>query len=198
MIGIVMNLPNRLSILRLVLSFVFVCVLSFKASCWSGALAFFIFVMAGITDFLDGHIARKYNLITDLGKLLDPIADKILVSAAFIELVSYNGLMPVDTPAWIVISVLAREFSITGLRSLAAAKGVILAAERIGKHKTISQIVTVLVGLAVLSCKQLQIDFDGINFAFLLYQILLYATLAITVWSGVAYFVKNYKLVLAP
>ncbi|MDR0533295.1 MAG: CDP-diacylglycerol--glycerol-3-phosphate 3-phosphatidyltransferase [Verrucomicrobiales bacterium] len=192
-----MNLPNRLSVLRLFLSLVFVIVLSFKHSSWSGSVAFFIFVIAGITDFLDGYIARKYNLITDLGKLLDPIADKILVSAAFIELVAFNDLMPVETPAWIVISVLAREFSITGLRSLAAAKGVILAAERIGKHKTISQIVTVLVGLALLSFQQLDFTFSGINYAFCLYQILLYITLVITVWSGIAYFVKNYKLVLA-
>jgi len=192
-----MNLPNRLSILRLILSVIFVCVLSFKHTSWSGAAAFFIFVIAGVTDFLDGYIARKYNLITDLGKLLDPIADKILVSAAFIELVSFNDLMPVITPAWIVISVLAREFSITGLRSLAAAKGVILAAERIGKHKTVSQIITVLVGLALLSFQQLQITFGGIAYAYDLYRVLLYITLVITVWSGIAYFVKNYKLVLA-
>jgi CDP-diacylglycerol--glycerol-3-phosphate 3-phosphatidyltransferase len=191
-----MNLPNRLSILRLILSVMFVGVLSVPGVAWSGTAAFFIFVVAGLTDFFDGHLARKYNLITDLGKLLDPIADKIMVSAAFIELVAYNSLMPVTTPAWIVIAVLAREFSITGLRSLAAAKGVILAAERIGKHKTISQIVTALVGLALLSCAQWRVTVSGLDYAFTLYQVLLYVTLVITVWSGLTYFVKNYKLVL--
>ncbi|MDR2462472.1 MAG: CDP-diacylglycerol--glycerol-3-phosphate 3-phosphatidyltransferase [Verrucomicrobiales bacterium] len=192
-----MNLPNRLSVLRLILSVVFVGLLSIPHAEWTATAAFFIFVAAGLTDFFDGYLARKYNLITDLGKLLDPIADKIMVSAAFIELVAYNHLMPVETPAWIVIAVLAREFSITGLRSLAAAKGVILAAERIGKHKTISQIVTALVGLALLSCRQWQVTISGLDYAFTLYQFLLYLTLIITVWSGLAYFVKNYQLVLA-
>ena len=192
-----MNLPNRLSILRLILSVVFVGVLSVPEVKWSGVAAFFIFVVAGLTDFFDGYIARKYNMITDLGKLLDPIADKIMVSAAFIMLVAHNSIMKVETPAWIVIAILAREFSITGLRSLAAAKGVILAAERIGKHKTISQIVTALVGLALLSCQQWGIAFGWLGYAFTLYQVLLYATLIITVWSGLAYFIKNYKLVLA-
>ncbi|MDR1146713.1 MAG: CDP-diacylglycerol--glycerol-3-phosphate 3-phosphatidyltransferase [Verrucomicrobiales bacterium] len=192
-----LNLPNRLSILRLVLSCGFVAVLSCQTVNWSGAVAFVIFVAAGLTDFLDGHLARKYHLITDLGKLLDPIADKIMVSAAFIELVAYNDLMPVVTPAWLVICVLAREFFITGLRSLAAAKGVILAAARSGKHKTISQIVTILVGLAVLSCAQLQVNFSGLAAVFALYQFLLWLTLFITVWSGAAYVVKNYQLVLA-
>lgn len=194
-----MNLPNRLSILRLVLCVAFVGVLTMSQP-WTGAVAFAIFVVAGITDFLDGYIARKYNLITDLGKLLDPIADKILVTAAFVELVAHNDIMPVNTPAWIVICVLAREFTVTGLRSLAAAKGVILAAERIGKHKTVSQIVTALFGLALLGGTQLELivaDTAVADVAVVIYQVLLFATLIITVWSGIVYFAKNYKLVTA-
>ena len=189
-----MNLPNRLSVLRLLLCVAFVGVLTMSGS-WTGAVAFGIFVAAGLTDFLDGYIARKYNLITDLGKLLDPIADKILVTAAFVELVAHNDIMPVNTPAWIVICVLAREFTVTGLRSLAAAKGVILAAERIGKHKTVSQIVTALFGLALLGCTQLELALAGTAAAAWIYRVLLFATLLITVWSGIVYFAKNYKLV---
>ena len=162
-------------------------------ACWSGLAAFTLFSVASLTDWLDGYLARRYHLITDLGRLLDPLADKILVSAAYIGLVDHQL-----APAWIVVFIIAREFMITGLRMLAAAKGVILAAERIGKHKTISQIVTVLIGLALLSFKQMNWmpDLVAILRSWLLNP-MLYLTLAITVLSGAVYFSKNYKLVLA-
>ena len=162
-------------------------------TCWSGLAAFTLFSVASLTDWLDGHLARRYNLITDLGRLLDPLADKILVSAAYIGLVDHQL-----APAWIVVFIIAREFMITGLRMLAATKGVILAAERIGKHKTISQIVTVLIGLALLSFQQMNWMPDLVaSLRSLLLNPMLYLTLAITVLSGAFYFAKNYKLVLA-
>jgi CDP-diacylglycerol--glycerol-3-phosphate 3-phosphatidyltransferase len=128
-----------------------------------------------------------------LGKLLDPLADKILISAAFIAFAA-KGL----APAWIVVCIISREFMITGLRSLAASKGIILAAQTIGKHKTVSQIVTALVGLLILTLRDFSVnpriltDLQGY-----VLDPLLYITLAITLYSGVAYFVSNQTLVFS-
>jgi len=187
-----MNLPNKLTVGRLLLCLVFTLVLELSSP-YAGLLAFFIFVVASLTDWLDGYLARRLHLVTDLGKLLDPLADKILVSAAYIGLVAHNL-----APAWIVVFIISREFLITGLRMLAASKGVIMAAERMGKHKTISQIVTVLIGLALLSFHQLNWlpAFSTLMEVWLL-KPLLWLTLFITIYSGAAYFVKNYRMVLA-
>lgn len=184
-----MNLPNQLSLGRLVLCLVFVVVLECSGP-WRGVAAFAVFVLAALTDWLDGYLARKWNLITDLGKLLDPLADKILVCVAYIALVR-EGLAPL----WIVALIISREFLITGLRTLAAAKGVILGAERIGKHKTISQMVTVLFGLLLLSLLDagVYVSFAG-QLNGLVLQPLLWITVAITVYSGIAYFWKNQHL----
>jgi len=184
-----MNLPNQLSLGRLVLCLIFVVVLECSGP-WRGGVAFGVFVLAALTDWLDGYLARKWNLITDLGKLLDPLADKILVCVAYIALVREDL-----APLWVVSLIISREFLITGLRTLAAAKGVILAAEKIGKHKTISQMVTVLFGLLLLSLFDAGVlvplaqDMDR-----LVLQPLLWITVAITVYSGFAYFWKNRHL----
>lgn len=184
-----MNLPNQLTVGRLALCGVLVACLEVPGR-WTGLAALGVFILASLTDWLDGEIARRRNLITDLGKLLDPLADKILVSAAYIGLVS-NDL----APAWIVICIIAREFLITGLRTLAAAKGVILAAEKLGKHKTITQIAAVIAGLMVLAAQDLGIAVPA--WFRLVYDLLLYAALAVTLWSGMAYFWKNRQMVLA-
>jgi CDP-diacylglycerol--glycerol-3-phosphate 3-phosphatidyltransferase len=183
-----MNLPNKLTVGRIILCVILIGCLEVEAR-WSGSLALVIFIVASLTDWLDGYLARKYNLITDLGKLLDPLADKILVSAAYIGLVS-NDL----APAWIVSCIIAREFLITGLRTLAAAKGLILAAEKLGKHKTISQITTVIVGLALLAARDLGYHFPAVESYF--YPLLLFIALGVTLWSGAVYFWKNRQLVL--
>ncbi|MDX6765256.1 MAG: CDP-diacylglycerol--glycerol-3-phosphate 3-phosphatidyltransferase [Candidatus Methylacidiphilales bacterium] len=183
-----MNLPNQLTLGRIILCAVLVACMEIDAP-WTGSLALVIFIVASLTDWLDGHLARKYHLITDLGKLLDPLADKILISAAYIGLVS-NHL----APAWIVSSIIAREFLITGLRTLAAAKGLILAAEKLGKHKTISQITAVIVGLALLAARDLGYHFPLVEHV--VYPALLYLALIVTFWSGGAYFWKNRQLVL--
>lgn len=183
------NIPNQLTVGRLILCGVFTLLMALDLP-WSGMAAFGVFVIASLTDWLDGHLARKWNLITDLGKLLDPLADKILISAAFIGMTA-EGLVPV----WIVVTIISREFLITGLRTLAASKGVILAAEKAGKHKTISQMVTAVIGL-------LYIGLEGLGWLppvsheikKWLLDPMIYLTLFITLYSGAAYYFKNQKL----
>ncbi|MGF1679217.1 MAG: CDP-diacylglycerol--glycerol-3-phosphate 3-phosphatidyltransferase [Candidatus Methylacidiphilales bacterium] len=185
-----MNVPNQLTVLRLLLCGVFVAILEVDGV-WRGTAAFVVFVLAALTDCLDGHLARKWNLVTDLGRLLDPLADKILVSIAYIALVREG-----TAALWIVAIIISREFLITGLRTLAAAKGIILSAERIGKHKTISQMVTVIVGLLLMALGDLGWRSDWVSQADrLLLQPLLWITVAITLYSGCAYYFKNRHLI---
>ena len=133
-----MNLPNKLTVSRLVLTAMFLVVM-FSRVTYHETIGLVLFVAASITDYYDGMIARRDKLITHFGILMDPLADKILTCSAFIAFVGL-GLMP----AWMVVIIVARELGITGLRLLAASKNVVLAAERYGKHKTISQIVTII------------------------------------------------------
>ena len=130
-----MNLPNKLTLARLVLTAVFVAVISIDLPL-RYSLGALTFSLAAITDFLDGHLARKYNLVTAFGKLMDPLADKILMCSAFVILAKHDQI-----PAWVVIAILSREFLVTGLRLLATANGAVLAADSLGKLKTILQIV---------------------------------------------------------
>ena len=133
-----MNLPNKLTVSRLVLTVFFLVALlaPFPAH---ETLALALFVAASVTDYYDGALARRHRLITNFGILMDPLADKILICSAFIAFVGLGWL-----PAWMAIVIVARELAITGLRLLAAAKNLVLAAERFGKHKTISQIVCIV------------------------------------------------------
>ena len=133
-----MNLPNKLTASRLVLTLVFLLVM-FSRVQYHETIALVLFIVAGISDFLDGEIARRRKLITNFGILMDPLADKIMVCSAFIAFVGLGWL-----PAWMAVVVVARELAITGLRLLAASKSVVLAAERYGKHKTISQIAAII------------------------------------------------------
>ena len=146
-----MNLPNKLTVSRFGLTVVFLWAM-FSSFKYSYTLALIFFCLAGVTDFLDGRIARARKLITNFGILMDPLADKIMTCSAFIAFVESTHLhpdAPVKVAAWMVIIIVARELAITGLRLLAASKNVVLAAERFGKHKTISQIIT-LIALLVL------------------------------------------------
>jgi CDP-diacylglycerol---glycerol-3-phosphate 3-phosphatidyltransferase len=133
-----MNLPNKLTVARLVLTAVFLAVF-FAPFPYNDSVALFVFAAASLTDYFDGKIARRDNLITNFGILMDPLADKILICSAFIAFVG-RDLMP----AWMVIIIVARELAITGLRLLAATKQLVIAAEKYGKHKTISQIVATI------------------------------------------------------
>lgn len=130
-----MNLPNRLTIARLVLVPVFVALMSVDNTA-ALLLAYIVFVAASITDYLDGRIARSRNLITSFGKLMDPLADKILMAAAFIMTM---GIPELCIPGWTLVAIFAREFLVTGARSLAASEGKVIAANWWGKMKTIFQ-----------------------------------------------------------
>ena len=145
-----MNWANRLTVSRLVLTILFVAALN---STWvygrTAALIFFL--LAGVTDFFDGEIARRYGSVTHFGELMDPLVDKIMIAAAFISLVPLKAI-----PAWAATTVVARDFLITGLRLMASARGQILPAERLGKHKTSWQIITVVFFLVLLSARELK------------------------------------------
>lgn len=138
-----MNLPNKLTISRFVCTCVFVVVM-FWRSPLNDTLALLLFSAASFTDYLDGAIARRRNLITNFGTLMDPLADKILTCAAFIALVGRHNVDGTIVEAWMVIIIVSRELAITGLRLLAASRQLVLAAERYGKHKTISQMVAII------------------------------------------------------
>jgi len=140
-----MNLPNKLTISRFILTIAFLVVM-FSQVPYHESIALALFIAASVSDFLDGEIARRRKLITNFGILMDPLADKIMVCSAFIAFVGLNWI-----PAWMVVVVVARELAITGLRLLAAAKNVVLAAEGYGKHKTISQIVAIIAILVLAS-----------------------------------------------
>src|SRR6266850_6905493 len=143
-----MNLPNKLTLSRFVLTVAFLIVM-FSRVRFHETIALVLFVAGGISDFLDGQIARRRKLITSFGILMDPLADKIMVCSAFIAFIELNWIK-----AWMVVIVVARELAITGLRLLAASKNVVLAAEGYGKHKTISQIVAIISILVLHSYQQ--------------------------------------------
>lgn len=170
-----MNLPNKLTLFRVILIPFFVVFMLINvtgnADKW---IALIIFIIASLTDLLDGKIARKYNLITDFGKFMDPLADKLLVCSALICLVSLNKI-----PAWIVIIIIAREFIISGFRLIAADNGRVIAASYWGKFKTTFQMIMVILMIA------------DISQLFILTQIIMYAALILTVVSLVDYLVKN-------
>jgi CDP-diacylglycerol--glycerol-3-phosphate 3-phosphatidyltransferase len=145
-----MNLPNKLTVSRLVMTAAFVVSMALgneweelhapgRSAGWSFAYtaALLLFIAAGVTDYLDGYLARKHGSVTNFGKMMDPLADKVLISGAFICLVPLKAI-----PAWVAIVIISREFLITGLRLLAAGKGVVLQSDKLGKHKTVWQIVT--------------------------------------------------------
>lgn len=170
-----MNLPNKLTILRVMMIPIFLVfmLVPFTGS-WDKWVALIIFVVASLTDLLDGKIARKYNLVTNFGKFMDPLADKLLVCSALICFVELNVI-----PAWIVIIIISREFIISGFRLIAANEGVVIAAGIWGKLKTVCQMVMTIVLIA---------DIPGFE---LIQQILIYASLILTVVSLVDYLYQN-------
>jgi CDP-diacylglycerol---glycerol-3-phosphate 3-phosphatidyltransferase len=143
-----MNLPNQLTVARILLTFVMVVFFTFPAIPFGKTMALVIFVIASVTDYWDGYLARRSNTVTAFGRLMDPLADKVLVSAAFVSFVAIQQIVP----AWVVITIITREFLVTGLRLLAASNGQILHAGALGKHKTAWQIIVIsaiAVGLSV-------------------------------------------------
>ncbi|MGI5958295.1 MAG: CDP-diacylglycerol--glycerol-3-phosphate 3-phosphatidyltransferase [Massiliimalia sp.] len=178
-----MNLPNKLTVLRIIMVPFFVLFLLVDGIPYHYLWALLVFAAASITDCLDGKIARKYNLITNFGKFLDPLADKVLVLAAMIGFIEL-GL----SSSVVVIIVIAREFLVTSLRLVAASDGTVIAASIYGKVKTVSQMVSIVGILLLESINQfVTIGFD----IALLSNILMWITAVITVISGVDYLLKN-------
>lgn len=176
-----MNLPNKLSLLRVALIPVMVLLL-LPDSVMCGLLASAVFAIAAFTDFLDGHIARSRNLVTDFGKFIDPVADKLLTLSAMIMLV-HKGLMP----GWVVVIILARELAVDGLRMVAVQQGRVIAAGKLGKIKTVSQIVMILWLMVVCLMEN---GYPHL-FTWLVKIALMAWVVVITVWSGVDYFLRN-------
>ncbi|MBF0708483.1 MULTISPECIES: CDP-diacylglycerol--glycerol-3-phosphate 3-phosphatidyltransferase [Bacillales] len=189
-----MNLPNKITVSRIFLIPVFLIFLLAPLPLGeteiagavllnSHLVATAIFIFASVTDWIDGYIARKHNLVTNLGKFLDPLADKLLVTSAFVSLVELGA-----APAWIVVVILSREFAVTGLRLVASSEGEVLAASNLGKLKTWIQIIAIIALLIE------NVPFEAIGFPFA--TISLWAALIITVYSGWDYFSKNRQVLL--
>jgi CDP-diacylglycerol---glycerol-3-phosphate 3-phosphatidyltransferase len=188
-----MNWANRLTLSRLALTVLFVLALN---SSWEYArtTALFIFLIAGITDFIDGEVARRYGVITNFGKLMDPLVDKIMMAAAFISLVPLRAV-----PAWAATTVVARDFLITGLRLMASAKGRVLPADRLGKQKTSWQIITIIFFLALLATSELRYA-DESSIWWLRARdeagpVLVWITVALTVYSGLGFTWRHRELI---
>ncbi len=190
-----MNLPNKITLSRIALIPIIVILLSVReleiipianAKLIINIAAAVIFAIASLTDGIDGYIARKYNMVTDLGKFLDPIADKLLVAAAMICLVELQ-----EFPAWMAIVIIAREFIVTGLRIVAIGQGIVMAAEMTGKIKTVVQIIAVLIVLFFGNNGWLD-PFFGYSLG---WWAMLIAAL-FTIYSGYVYLAKNWKLVV--
>ena len=174
-----MNLPNKLTTARVIMIPFFLVFLMTNFFEGSNYVALAIFIIASLTDMLDGKIARKYNLVTNFGKFMDPLADKLLVCSALIALVDLGKLA-----GWIVIVIIAREFIISGFRLVASDNGVVIAASYWGKFKTTFQMIMIILLVLDLPFKYMNI----INMA------VVYIALALTVISLIDYIAKNYKV----
>ncbi len=192
----VMNLPNKLTISRVIMIPVFVLFfyLDFTAHYF---VALFVFAIAGLTDLFDGKIARKYNLVTNLGKFLDPIADKVLVLSAFVVFVTVPQIFNANLGNWAIIAagcgvavILAREIIVSGFRMVAAGAGIVIAADNIGKYKTVTQDICIVVLLVGEGVQELTSHLAGkiINYTGL---VLFAVAVLLTVISGIYYIVKN-------
>lgn len=166
-----MNTANKLTLLRVIMIPVFMVALYLDFQ-FNNIVALVIFILASITDFIDGYIARHFDQVTDFGKFMDPLADKLLVTAAMLWFVEVGQM-----PAWALLVVIAREFAVSGLRMVAAPKGIVIAAAWSGKIKTASTMVCICVMLLPIPA--------------ILNMICVAVILITTIWSGVEYFIKN-------
>lgn len=172
-----MNVPNRLTILRVIMIPVFILFMLWQTFPYSDYIAGGVFILACITDFFDGYIARKYNQVTTFGKFMDPLADKILVCSA---LICFLAEADSPMPVWVVIVIIGREFIISGFRLVASDNGIVIAASYWGKFKTVSQMAMVILLIA---------DFGGVFD--LICEALIWISLALTIISLVDYVAKN-------
>jgi len=186
-----MNLPNKLTVSRIVLTFVFMLFL-FSRGVLAKSLALFTFLLASFTDYLDGHIAKTRNEITDFGRLMDPIADKILILSAFLAFVEMELI-----PAWMVVVIFFREAAITGLRVAALTKGKVIQSDDGGKHKTVSQVIAIFAILLFIIFREAGIKVfrfwnEGIERVYKdAIFVWMLVTIILTLISGISYLVKN-------
>ena len=189
-----MNIANRLTVLRIILTFVFMFFL-FCHGLWAKGLSLAIFIFAALSDFFDGRIAHKKNMVTDFGKLMDPIADKILVLAAFTAFVQMQLI-----DAWMFVIIVSREILITSLRLFALNKGKVLSAAKAGKHKTVSQMAVIFYILGFIVLKEIMLAFFTWNPAWERFfrnsvYILMLLTVGLTLYSGLYYLWENRKVI---
>lgn len=177
-----MNIANKITIARLILVPIFIIILLSNIK-YSDIISSILFAIASLTDKLDGYIARKYNQITNLGKFMDPLVDKIMVSSALIALIQLGRIQ-----SWIVIIILSREFIVTGLRTIGANRGIVIAASNFGKYKTTFQII------AIISLMLNNYPFEYVFFPFS--TIALYLALFMTVYSGIDYIVRCKNIII--
>ena len=190
-----MNMPNKLTLARIILAPVFVVIFLIENHyCRVGG--FLIFIVASITDLADGHYARKYGIITGFGKFMDPLADKILVTTAFIALVALDAVR-----AWMVVLIVSREFYVTGLRALAAYRGAVITPSQVAKLKTVMQMSSITFILLVIALDSLFTFWHSplqSLLAFnrhLVYDIIIGATTLVTLYTGLDYTVKYYTMI---
>ncbi|MFA6103862.1 MAG: CDP-diacylglycerol--glycerol-3-phosphate 3-phosphatidyltransferase [Victivallaceae bacterium] len=196
----IMNVPNSLTVGRIVIVFIFLLLANISESLCISAnavyiirvIAYILAIIAGITDLLDGYIARKYNQVTDFGALMDPLADKVFVTAAMLMMVEFKLM-----PAWIAVVVITREFLVTGLRMLAIQKGEVISADRWGKLKTALQMLMLaLAGASWIDLFDLRHDvFFGIKL-WTIWIIFLWGIVIVTIMSGMGYFIRHRNLYL--
>lgn len=189
-----MNIANRLTVLRILLTFVFMFFL-FGHGLWAKVVSLVIFIIAALSDYFDGWLAHKKNMVTDFGKLMDPIADKILVLAAFAAFVQMQLI-----EAWMFVIIIAREILITSLRLFALNKGKVLSAARAGKHKTVSQMALIFSILGFIVLKETMLNFFTWNPAWEktfrqgIYFLML-VTVGLTLYSGLSYLWENRQII---
>jgi CDP-diacylglycerol--glycerol-3-phosphate 3-phosphatidyltransferase len=188
-----MNIANKITLSRIILTFVFMIFLSFDGL-WAKIISLVVFLCAALTDLIDGRIAQRRNMVTDFGKLMDPIADKILVLAAFAAFVQMHLIRD-----WMFI-IISREILITSVRLFALNKGKVLSAKRSGKHKTLSQMLLIVLILLFILFKQVRISFYTWNpsweAGFLrTIDVIMWVVVALTLYSGISYLWENRKLI---
>ncbi|WP_406542300.1 CDP-diacylglycerol--glycerol-3-phosphate 3-phosphatidyltransferase [Clostridium ljungdahlii] len=191
-----MNLANKLTMLRMILIPFFLIFITVKGMPYGKLIAIAIFILASITDKLDGYIARSRNQITNFGKFMDPLADKLLVTTALICLVEYHII-----PSWVAVIIVAREFAVTGLRTIAAAEGMVIAASPWGKAKTATQIIAIILALLNLTYNHVSLSLlrgflncphKVLN---LVTDVAMGIAIIMTLISGIDYFLKNKEVI---
>ena len=194
-----MNIANRLTVSRIILTFIFIFFLTFSFRgqwiLWAKVASLVVFICAALSDFLDGMLAHKKNIVTDFGKLMDPIADKILVLAAF---AAFLQMQLIET--WMFVIIIFREILITSLRLFALNKGKVLSASKSGKHKTVSQMMVIFLILSFIVLRELMLTFFTWNPAWegLFHQgifILMLMSVGFTLYSGLFYLWENRRII---